>query len=302
MNYDLFIKVLGLTTSDQEGEALAAIRKANAMLKAHNLTWRDVVSPGRVRATTNSQGPQAASATSPRSGFTQDPYPPHGFHRSETASGPSWSGPTGDESASAYEQRRNAQWEERRRRDGERMKEELRRAQQQREEELAKAEKTRQEEKRRRHARFYDSTPGENGRPPDDADWWSSVHYDIHSMFGDGVAESVLPPEWPSKEDMQRNLANLSEMLLKLSNHFPIQQLSMFSWFAVRHFKEAEWLYRHWNTNIMANSMLQRLMKGEELGEPEIKIIRLAMGLDSERERREKDWNAHYGTERWDNS
>lgn len=36
-----FIKVLMLTTSDQDGEALAAIRAANAMLRRADSTWND---------------------------------------------------------------------------------------------------------------------------------------------------------------------------------------------------------------------------------------------------------------------
>lgn len=35
MNIELLIKVLNLTTSENDGEALSAMRKANAILKTH---------------------------------------------------------------------------------------------------------------------------------------------------------------------------------------------------------------------------------------------------------------------------
>lgn len=39
----MFKKIMGMTFSDQDGEALNAIRKANAMLAKHNLDWYDVL-------------------------------------------------------------------------------------------------------------------------------------------------------------------------------------------------------------------------------------------------------------------
>lgn len=40
-NFDLFIKVMGMTASSHDGEALNAIRKANALLGAQNMNWED---------------------------------------------------------------------------------------------------------------------------------------------------------------------------------------------------------------------------------------------------------------------
>lgn len=36
-------KVLSLTTSDNDAEALAAIRRANEIIKGENLSWLDVI-------------------------------------------------------------------------------------------------------------------------------------------------------------------------------------------------------------------------------------------------------------------
>ena len=38
-----FVKLLGLTESSNDGEALAALRKCNAMLRQQHLTWEDIV-------------------------------------------------------------------------------------------------------------------------------------------------------------------------------------------------------------------------------------------------------------------
>lgn len=43
MDIDKFFKVVNLTTSSVDGEALAAIRKANAMLKSNQTTWEMVI-------------------------------------------------------------------------------------------------------------------------------------------------------------------------------------------------------------------------------------------------------------------
>jgi len=37
------VKLLGMTGSDYDGEALAAIRKANDLLKAAGMTWGDII-------------------------------------------------------------------------------------------------------------------------------------------------------------------------------------------------------------------------------------------------------------------
>lgn len=41
--FEIFIKLMRLTTSDQDGEALVALRKANAILMEANLDWEDLL-------------------------------------------------------------------------------------------------------------------------------------------------------------------------------------------------------------------------------------------------------------------
>lgn len=43
MNTELLLKLMRMTTSDSDGEALVAIRKANAMLAAEKKDWSDVL-------------------------------------------------------------------------------------------------------------------------------------------------------------------------------------------------------------------------------------------------------------------
>lgn len=43
MDMEVIVKLLNLTRSDSDGEALAAVRKANAMLAKLNSTWDEVV-------------------------------------------------------------------------------------------------------------------------------------------------------------------------------------------------------------------------------------------------------------------
>ncbi len=42
---ELFVKCMGMTTSAHDGEALAALRKANGILARLKMTWADVLSP-----------------------------------------------------------------------------------------------------------------------------------------------------------------------------------------------------------------------------------------------------------------
>lgn len=53
MDRDKFIKVLKMTTSSHEGEALAAIRKVNDMISAANLQWDDLIINPNVKAQTS---------------------------------------------------------------------------------------------------------------------------------------------------------------------------------------------------------------------------------------------------------
>ena len=41
--FELFIKLMMLSTSDQDGEALAALRKANAVLAEANMNWEELI-------------------------------------------------------------------------------------------------------------------------------------------------------------------------------------------------------------------------------------------------------------------
>lgn len=47
-----FIKIMGLTTSSSDGEALSAIRKANAILKEKNMSWEEVFFAPKVQRST----------------------------------------------------------------------------------------------------------------------------------------------------------------------------------------------------------------------------------------------------------
>src|SRR5437764_319867 len=40
---ELFVKIAGKTGSDQDGEALTAVRMANQMLRSHGLTWDGII-------------------------------------------------------------------------------------------------------------------------------------------------------------------------------------------------------------------------------------------------------------------
>lgn len=48
LNFTLLIKLMGMTTSSNDGEALTAIRKANATIMRFGRTWDDILS-GRVK-------------------------------------------------------------------------------------------------------------------------------------------------------------------------------------------------------------------------------------------------------------
>ena len=44
-DHGLLVKLLNLTTSDNDHEALSAIRRCNAILKSNKLTWNDFYHP-----------------------------------------------------------------------------------------------------------------------------------------------------------------------------------------------------------------------------------------------------------------
>ena len=69
-------KLLAMTTSDNDGEALNAMRKANAYIASWEMTWEDVLA--RPQATVINIGLQRAPpATNPYRGEDQDWDPPH---------------------------------------------------------------------------------------------------------------------------------------------------------------------------------------------------------------------------------
>lgn len=43
LDRDRLIKILGLTTSSSDGEALSALRKANEIIAGENMTWEEVL-------------------------------------------------------------------------------------------------------------------------------------------------------------------------------------------------------------------------------------------------------------------
>src|ERR1051326_450172 len=79
---DRLVNLLARTTSEHDGEALAAARKANQLLVRHGLTWADVVSirtpdpSARHTAGASAEGSRSAAATDPErrgAGVGSDP-------------------------------------------------------------------------------------------------------------------------------------------------------------------------------------------------------------------------------------
>lgn len=68
-------KLLAMTTSDNDGEALNAMRMANALIKAADKTWADVLSNGGT--TINIAVQRAQPAAQPYAGEDADWSPPH---------------------------------------------------------------------------------------------------------------------------------------------------------------------------------------------------------------------------------
>lgn len=68
-------KILAMTTSDNDGEALSAIRRANEVIKGEGLQWHDVVCPAsNVMNITIQRQPMS---TGPVDGEDRDWQPPH---------------------------------------------------------------------------------------------------------------------------------------------------------------------------------------------------------------------------------
>jgi len=65
LDHDRLAKLLALSTSDSDGEALAAIRRANAMVSKAGLTWHQVLKQSGGKATAGKRfDPAAASRAS----------------------------------------------------------------------------------------------------------------------------------------------------------------------------------------------------------------------------------------------
>lgn len=69
-------KLLALTTSDNDAEALAAMRKANEIVKGENLTWAEVVTVD-AQPLINIMVQRRTPATTPVDGDDKDWSPPH---------------------------------------------------------------------------------------------------------------------------------------------------------------------------------------------------------------------------------
>lgn len=74
LDRDRLIKIMGLTTSDQDGEALSALRKANEMLAAEKVTWAEVLQAHK-QTTINISAPRAGPQSFHQS--TDDWIAPH---------------------------------------------------------------------------------------------------------------------------------------------------------------------------------------------------------------------------------
>lgn len=57
IKFQIFVKLMQMTTSDSDAEALVAIRKANAMLKAERKNWEDLIT-GLVPMTKEAEAPR----------------------------------------------------------------------------------------------------------------------------------------------------------------------------------------------------------------------------------------------------
>lgn len=74
MDRTRLLKLLAMTTSDNDGEALNAMRKANAYIGSWKMTWEDVLSQERVMNITLHR---AAPSSAPYQGDDSDWNPPH---------------------------------------------------------------------------------------------------------------------------------------------------------------------------------------------------------------------------------
>ncbi len=75
---DRLAKLLSMTSSDHDGEALAAIRKANQLLRANGTTWSDVLGTSELAL----EPPQPeAPRYAPRPAPVMPPQPPPGYQQ-----------------------------------------------------------------------------------------------------------------------------------------------------------------------------------------------------------------------------
>jgi hypothetical protein len=66
LNRDQLIKLLNLTGSEYDAEALNAIRRANALLRTHRVTWADLLAPPKEPAKARQPEPTQAQQQRPR--------------------------------------------------------------------------------------------------------------------------------------------------------------------------------------------------------------------------------------------
>lgn len=74
MDKDRLVKLLGMTTSEHDGEALNAMRMANALVQAAGKTWAEVLA---TQNTINISLQRAQPTANPYAGTATDWSPPH---------------------------------------------------------------------------------------------------------------------------------------------------------------------------------------------------------------------------------
>ena len=69
LNRDQLIKLLNLTRSEYDAEALNAIRRANALLRKRRATWEDLLAPPQEPAKARQQTPRGSDAFKAKHGY-----------------------------------------------------------------------------------------------------------------------------------------------------------------------------------------------------------------------------------------
>ena len=79
LDKDRLAKLLSMTGSDHEAEALAAMRKANELLRLHKKSWADVLSDPPPVTAPRAEVPRYTSRPAPPPVPTGAPEPPSGY-------------------------------------------------------------------------------------------------------------------------------------------------------------------------------------------------------------------------------